>query len=135
MTELDLQSWIKKCEGLQFHPYMDTTRHVTIGWGRNLDNGISLDEAELMFKNDYDRSVEELEQCDWYNDLPEKVKFALINMNFNLGIKKLSTFKRMIEALREKNYTRASMEALDSEWAHQVHRRAVDIAVMIKEGK
>jgi lysozyme len=133
MTENDLKLWIKNCEGLRFNPYLDTTGHVTIGWGRNLDNGISLDEAEFMFKNDYERSLDELEQFDWYNEQPEKVKSALINMNFNLGIHKLLTFKRMIEALKEKNYTLASMEALDSKWARQVHQRAVDVATMIRE--
>lgn len=135
MTEDDLKKWIKKCEGIQFHPYLDTTGHVTIGWGRDLDNGISLDEAELMFKNDYERSVYELEQYDWYANQPQNVQFALINMNFNLGITKLNEFKGMIRALRAKNYTAAATHALNSKWATQVHGRAKDIAAMIMAGK
>jgi lysozyme len=135
MNEKDLQSWIKKCEGLNTDTYIDSLGHLTVGWGRNLENGISVDEAELMFKNDYNRSVHELEQCPWYLDQPQGVQFALINMNFNLGIHKLSGFKKMISALTEKNYNVAAAEALDSRWASQVHDRAKDIAVMISEGK
>lgn len=135
MTEEQLKTWIKQCEGLFLETYIDSLGHLTVGWGRCLEEGIRLDEAELMFKNDYNQSVAELEKCSWYTMQPIGVKQALINMNFNLGINKLSTFKKMIKALTEKNYTLASREALDSLWAKQVHGRARDIALMIREGK
>lgn len=135
MTEQDAKQWIKKNEGLMLHPYLDTTGHVTIGWGRNLDNGIRVNEAELMFENDYEQTVKELEQFDWYLMQPPGVQFALINMNFNLGITKLLQFKGMIGHLKEKNYTAAAQHALDSLWAKQVHQRAKDIALIISEGK
>lgn len=135
MNEKDLQSWIKKCEGLNTDTYIDSLGHLTVGWGRNLENGISVDEAELMFRNDYNRAVNELEQCHWYLEQPQGVQFALINMNFNLGINKLSGFKKMIAALDKKDYSTAALEALNSRWATQVHQRAKDIALMISEGK
>ncbi len=131
----DLQKWIKACEGLDLHSYVDTTGHLTIGWGRNLENGITLNEAELMFQNDFNRALGELQQLDWFRMQPEGVQNALINMNFNLGINRLLGFKRMIAALRVKDYTQAALEALDSRWANQVHKRANDIAVMIRSGK
>lgn len=131
----DLKNWIKKYESLKLESYIDTTGHLTIGWGRNLENGISIDEAQLMFDNDFNRSVRELEEQDWYINQPEGVQHALINMNFNLGIAKLLGFKKMIAALIAKDYSKASLEALDSRWAKQVHGRAIDIALMIREGK
>jgi lysozyme len=131
----DLQLWIKTCEGLKLKSYVDTNGHITIGWGRNLENGISLDEAELMFQNDYKQTVSELKLYDWYLMQPLGVQSALINMNFNLGITKLLGFKKMIAALTIKDYTTAALEALDSRWANQVHKRANDIAVMIRAGK
>lgn len=135
MTEEQLKLWIKNCEGLDLHSYIDTNGHLTIGWGRNLENGIRQDEAELMFQNDFKQSVDELKKHDWYEMQPEGVQMALINMNFNLGIHKLEQFVGMINALREKNYTLAAQEALNSLWAKQVHQRATDIALMIREGK
>ncbi len=131
----DVQQWIKRCEGLCLDIYNDTNGNPTIGWGRNLRKGISLDEAELMFQNDFKETLKELEPCEWYHSLPYGVKTAIINMNFNLGINKLLGFKRMIAALTEKNYTVAAKEALDSLWARQVGQRAKDVAVMIRSGK
>jgi len=134
MTDDQTQAWIKKCEGLFLETYIDSLGHLTVGWGRNLENGIRLDEAELMFQNDLKQSVSELEGCAWYLIQPPHVKNALINMNFNLGIHKLSGFKKMITALEQKNYTVAAMEALDSLWAKQVVQRAKDVALMIRQG-
>lgn len=135
MTDVDLsvQQWIKNNEGLDLHTYIDTTGHCTVGWGRNLENGISLDEAELMFQNDLKQTISQLEKCSWYINQHQNVKNALINMNFNLGINKLSQFHGMITALEAKNYTLAAQEALNSLWAKQVGDRAKQIAVMISE--
>ena len=130
-----IEEWIKKCEGLKLHPYVDTTGHLTVGWGRCLQNGIRLDEAELMFQNDLKQTISELEKCLWYVSQPSGVKSALINMNFNLGITKLLEFHDMIRALEEKNYTKAAQAALNSVWAKQIGKRAKDIAVMISSGK
>jgi lysozyme len=131
----DLKDWIKNCEGLDLHTYVDTNGHITVGWGRNLENGIRLDEAELMFKNDLAQTVSELHQHTWFFYLPPGVRNALINMNFNLGITKLLEFKDMITALEKKDYTSAAKAVLDSVWAKQVHQRATDVALMISEGK
>lgn len=131
----DVAQWIKKSEALRLQIYVDTTGNPTIGWGRNLRKGISLDEAELMFQNDLKETIAELEGCTWYQPLPDGVKSALINMNFNLGIGKLLLFKQMIAALTAKNYTLAAQAALDSKWSTQVGQRAKDVAVMISEGK
>ena len=133
MTKVDpsVQAWIKQDEGLKLETYVDTTGHLTVGWGRNLQNGIRLDEAELMFQNDLAHTVNELLQQPWYDSLPHNVQNALINMNFNLGITKLLEFKEMIAALENKNYRAAAQAALNSLWAKQVPNRAKEIAVMI----
>jgi lysozyme len=132
MNEQVLKQWIKGDEGFSSNPYMDSTGHVSIGWGRNLDNGITVDEAELMFETDYNRSIDELKQYSWYLTAPEHVQFALVNMNFNLGIHKILTFTQMIEALINKDYKLAAQEALKSKWAQQVRNRAIQIADMMR---
>lgn len=132
----DLKNWIKKCEKLELHPYLDSVGKLTVGYGRNIeDNGISVEEADFLFENDFARCEKELSECAWYVNQPEGVRGALINMCFNLGLPKLKGFKRMIEALKVKNYTLAAQEALNSKWASQVGNRAKDIAVMLREGK
>lgn len=133
----NLEAWIKKCEALRLHPYLDTAEppKITIAWGRNLtDNGLSEDEAEYLFQNDFKRCQNDLNKHQWYLMQPQNVKDALMNMCFNLGINRLSGFKRMISALEAKNYTVAAMEALDSKWAMQVGQRAKDVALLIRQG-
>lgn len=135
MTDDDLQAWIKKDEGLSLIIYDDIMGNPSIGWGRLLSKPITIAEAEFLFQNDFKDTVHQLEKMSWYTIQPSGVKAALVNMCFNLGIAKLSLFKRMIGALNAKNYTRAAQEALDSAWASQVGDRAKSIAVMIREGK
>lgn len=132
---INLEAWIKSYEGLNLHTYVDTNGHVTVGWGRNLEKGISISEAQLMFENDLQECFLELQKYNWWNIQPIEVKQALVNMCFNLGITKLLEFKDMIAALEAKDYTKAAQAALDSTWAKQVHQRANDIALVIREGK
>lgn len=126
--------WIKKCEGFNDFPYLDTTGKVTIGYGRNLDaKGISIDEAELLLKNDINDTVKELHNQSWFLPLPPDVQRAMINMCFNLGLPRFLTFKKMIAALNAKDYTKAAQEILDSKWASDVGQRAKDVAVLVRE--
>jgi len=136
IVKKNLKEWIKKHENCVLHPYLDTQGILTIGWGRNLhDNGISQEEADILFENDFYNCQQELLHCSWYVNQPEGVKAALINMCFNLGLPRLKGFKKMISALEAKNYTLAAKEALNSKWALQVGQRAKDIAIMLGEGK
>ena len=130
-----LKDWIKRNEGFKSHPYLDTVGKVTIGWGRNIDdNGISKEEADYLFDNDFDRCQRELAPFPWYVNQPQNVQDALMNMCFNLGIGRLLGFRKMIAALTVKNYTLAAKEALDSKWATQVGDRAKQVALMIRQG-
>lgn len=130
-----VKDWIKKDEGFRSHPYLDTVKKVTIGYGRNIDdNGITEEEAEFLLDNDIARCRKELAQFPWYYLQPPGVQDALLNMCFNLGIARLSGFRKMIAALEARNYTQASKEALDSKWATQVPNRAKSVAVAIRAG-
>lgn len=135
IVKTSLKEWIKHHEGLTLILEKDTVNKTTIGYGRNIeDNGISKEEADFMFDNDFSRCQRELSPHWWYADQPDNVQDALMNMCFNLGIDRLLGFKRMIAALIVKDYTTASMEALDSKWALQVGRRAKDVALMMRQG-
>lgn len=132
MDKVELKAWIKSYEGFDAKPYVDSVGKLTIGFGRNLeDNGISALEADYLFNNDLERTIEELKEYPWYMSSPESCQNGLINMCFNLGITKLLTFKKMISSLNDKDYKKAAIEALNSKWAYQVGKRAKDIALMI----
>ena len=132
---MTLVDWIKQHEGLRLKPYYCPAGKLTIGWGKNIeDNGITIEEADYLLNNDIKRCVEQLSHYEWYTKQPQKIRDALINMCFNMGINRLLGFKKMIDALSRRDYTQAAIEALDSKWAQQVPNRAKDVAVMIREG-
>lgn len=123
-------------EGVRLKPYRDTVGKLTIGVGRNLDdNGITKQEALTMLRNDIANSRQELESFGWYRRLDARRQDAIVNMHFNLGLPRLLSFKRMIDALNNQDYKRASDEALTSRWAVQVGERAQRIAKIIREGE
>ncbi len=132
----DLKAWLRHNEGYDNMPYIDTVGKLTIGYGRNLqDNGISREEAEFFLENDIKRAIKDVEGFSWYQLAPESTKRGLVNMSFNLGLPRLLSFRKMIEALINKDYTKAAVEALDSKWAHQVGQRAKDVALMIRNAQ
>ena len=136
MNKSECQRMIKLHEGFSAMPYVDTQGKTTIGWGWNLtDNGIPLDVAQLLFDHSFNVAVSELEKFDWYNDQPDGIQEALVNMSFNLGISRLLKFKKLIAALERKDYAQAAAEALDSRWARQVGRRSKDIARLLEAGR
>ena len=122
-------------EDVRLKPYKDSVGKLTIGCGRNLDDvGISQEESDFMLLHDIQSAVRELNRnIPWYALLPEDVQRGLANMSFNLGWPRLSGFKRMLSALKDRNYHAAAEEALNSKWSTQVGPRAHRIAKLFRE--
>jgi lysozyme len=122
-------------EGLRLKPYRCPAGKLTIGAGRNIEDlGITREEAIMLLHNDITRVSNELKQFTWYGQLSQARQEAMIDMCFNLGITRFKTFKRMIAALEDHNYYKASTEMIASKWADQVGPRAVDLADIIRTG-
>lgn len=132
--EEEAKELIKKHEGLKLKPYLCTAGKLTIGYGRNLDAlGISKEEAEMMFENDFKRALENVQnKISFFNELHVDARYVLVNMAFNLGITGLLGFKKTLNHLEQKNYPGAAKEMLDSKWATQVGRRATELADIIR---
>ena len=69
----------------------------------------------------------------WYGALCDARKMVLIDMCF-MGYKTFRTFHKMLFALELHNYERAADEMLQSDWAQQVHGRAVENADIMRSG-
>lgn len=128
----------KDFEGLCCKPYKCSAGKLTIGYGRNLDDvGISLDEAEYMFNNDFNKAYEDvlwlLIKYDIdVNNLSECRLFVLTDMCFNLGRARLFMFKKLFQALKKGDYDTAAEEMKDSNWYKQVGNRAKKLCDMMK---
>lgn len=136
MLNTKLQNLLARHEGLRLTPYQDTVGKWTIGYGRNLDDkGITESEAEFLMTNDIIEVSEELDRrIDFWNSLDLVRKAALTDMAFNLGIRGLLGFKKMLAAMRVADWQEAARQALDSKWSKQVGQRSWDIADMIITG-
>jgi lysozyme len=121
-------------EGLRLKPYRCPAGKLTIGVGRNLDDvGISKEEAMRMLIHDIERVQGEMDRyLPWWTTLDVHRQVVLTNMAFNLGIHGLMKFEKFLLAVQQGDYERAAGEMLDSLWAKQVHRRAVELAALMQ---
>ncbi|MBQ6409756.1 glycoside hydrolase family protein [Candidatus Saccharibacteria bacterium] len=128
--------YTRQFEGFAPLPYKDSTGHLTVGYGHNLENGITLKMAEFILKCDIETAERAVkDKFAWYFKLNDARQFVLIDMAFNMGIARLCTFKKMLAAVERGDYTTAAKEMLDSRWALQVKTRAVKLAEMMKTGE
>lgn len=132
----ELKKDLLKHEGLRLKPYKDTVGKLTIGIGRNLDDvGISEEEAFYLLENDIKKVVDQVtKRFKWFQDLNDVRQDVILNMVFNLGIKKFSEFKMTIYFLEEKQYDQAAIEMIESSWATQVGQRAKELSKMMLTG-
>jgi lysozyme len=130
---------IKEHEGVVKHAYQDSRGYWTIGVGRlideNLGGGLSDGEIDYLLANDIKRCRKEAEQYPWFNKLNEPRQAVILSMLFNLGKPNFDKFKNMQAAMEEGDYMTASNEMLDSRWAGQVGRRAIEMSEMMESGE
>jgi len=68
----------------------------------------------------------------WTKQLSQPRFGVLINMAFNLGIRGLMSFRRMLAAMQVEDYDAAAREMLDSRWSKQVRDRANRLAEQMR---
>lgn len=133
-----LEKMLIRHEGLKLKPYHDTEGKLTIGVGRNLtDVGIDKSEAMDLFRHDIAKIYSSLltKRHEWILDLDPVRRDVIINMIFNMGLRKFYTFKKAIVAMKGGNWSKAASEMLDSKWRVQVKDRAQQLARMMRMGR
>jgi len=122
-------------EGLVLRPYTCPAGKLTIGIGKNLDEGITIQQAYALLDLDIQTCAKELDRHfpGWtdHNDARQNV---LLEMCFNMGAPRLQGFHKMWGALQKNDYKAASDEMLSSKWAKQVGVRAVTLANQMRDG-
>lgn len=124
---------IKADEGFRAYPYRCTADKLTIGYGLNLENGISEDEAETILIMRLRKIYAALTvTLPWYATAPDEVKDVLVNMVYNMGLTGVLKFKYMLAAMERKDWTNAAFEMRHSRWYRQVTNRAERLAQRIE---
>lgn len=134
--EKEILTILRRREGFSRMPYKCPTGHLTVGYGHNLECGISAEAAEFILRQDVKSAVSAVKNAfSWWNQLNEVRLFVLVDMCFNLGISGLKRFKKMLAACVAGDYEAAAEEMLSSRWALQVGARARENAAMMRSGK
>ena len=143
-------------EGYRDMAYLDTTGHVTVGIGFNMDSPnaretwadagihdnfdlvynrtipITLDEAWALLNTCIDNcKTDLLSILHDFDSYPENIKMALINLCFNLGLPKLTGFTTFLGRIRLGNYAGAALDLSMTLWAMQLPERAKRVCQLI----
>ena len=123
-------------EGCVLEVYKDHLGYYTVGvghlilpsdeeWETSVGTKITQTRADELLFQDFNNVLKECEDnLTASPEVSEEVRLILANMAFNLGLPRLKKFKKMLKAIDEKDYVKASEEGLDSKWAKQVYNRA-----------
>ena len=138
-----LMESVKKHEGYRNKVYLDTLGKRTVGVGHLCVEDFWEDDKEYeekflmeILEKDLSEAIKganDLMAEHDCMDINEKAHEILIEMVFQLGKNGVSKFRKMWDALSEKNYIGASFEMLDSRWAKQTPNRANGMAKTMKE--
>lgn len=131
-----LSNQLVKHEEIRFKPYLDTVGKITIGVGHNLsDKGLTPNQVGLILQDDIKDVVTFLTlRLPWVLKLDDVRARAVADMAFVL-MDKLLDFHTMLPALQEARWKDASDALLNSKFASQVGKRAIDLANMILSGQ
>lgn len=131
-----LREELENDEGVRRTSYKDSLNIDTIGIGRNLQSvGLSQDEIDFLYENDVRRVMSDLDRAlPWWGKLSEPRQRVLVNMCFNMGIKRLLGFHHMLDAAQAGNFETAAEEMRNSAWFDQVGPRAVRLKETFRTG-
>ena len=124
-------------EGIRNLVYEDSVGILTIGVGHNVEDVPLTPRAiQAILEDDINIATAELDRSwnHWKRDLSPARQNVLIEMVFNLGYPRFSKFEKLIQAILDHDYEAAADEMLDSKWARQVGRRAINLATQMRSG-
>lgn len=135
MSALDLAiGRLKIDEGFKSTLYTDTTGHRTIGYGFNVDAGITEPSAFALLNAQASEVANQLQPMRGFQGLDDVRASVLIELAFNLGVNGLLGFSKMLNALASGDYQTAHDQLLDSKAARQLPSRYDQLATMLLTG-
>ena len=129
----------------RFMPYRDSVGVLTIGYGYNLEagvtpvwldasKGITSSQADLLLNLKLAESQREARGLRWFESLNLARQDAIVEMIYQLGLPKFLGFGKAIAALKVGDYATAAQEFQRSRWAQQTPGRAQRLARVIQTG-
>ena len=131
---------IKEHEGFRDTVYSDSLGFATIGYGHlvlptdNFVEGVAYpkEHLEKIFDKDFDIALNSAESLLSGIEHNDTLKGIIVEMCFQLGKPRVLKFKKMWEAIRQKDYLKASEEMIDSNWHKQTTKRCKSLASIMR---
>ena len=129
-------------EGVRKTAYKDTLNNWTIGVGHLirlpdeeylLDKELTDLEVDQIFVTDLNQAINDARKFIDADSIPDEAFEVVVDMAFNLGLPKLMAFQNFQQALRDKDFVKASYEMLDSLWAKQLPNRSKRLAKIMRD--
>jgi lysozyme len=125
---------LKLEEGYRKHYYKDTLGFLTIGYGLNLDAGMSEPLAATILEWFVENTYSQISGYDWYQACDEVRQSVLIDLAFNMGLAKLLGFQHMLAACKVQDWGTAADELQNSTWFTQVGTRGPALVALLRNG-
>lgn len=128
-------------EGEVLHGYTDSEGFLTIGIGHLIDQrrggGISRKVSRILFDDDLAEAEADCAQAfNFWHRLDDIRKDVVVMLRFNMGLKGLKTFRLMLKAIDEGEWSEAAWQLSNSLWAKQVQReRMIDLCTALETGE
>ena len=97
-------------EGFRALPYKDTQGHTSVGYGFNVDAGISRAAAAALLAAQAAETHQGLLKFPWYANLDDVRQSVVVDIAFNNGISGLLHFPALIAALGRQDWVSAQTE-------------------------
>lgn len=111
MTAIDVVlPRLKQEEGFCATLYVDTEGHKTIGYGLNIDAGISQRVAAAALQAQLEELQEALVKYPWYAPIDPVRQSVLLDIAFNNGLAGLLHFPHMLAAISRQDWASAATE-------------------------
>ena len=125
---------VKESEGFRSKPYRCTENVLTIGYGFAIKD-LELDEDichQILVKILNDLIDNANDKFPFLLELPDEKADIVYEMIYQMGLNGVSKFKKMLKALEDQDFEKASVEMLDSLWAKQTPNRALKMSNKMK---
>lgn len=124
---------IQREEGFRSRPYRDSEGVLTIGYGTNLDVGITSSEALFLEQSRLVAAWECWDSWPGTSGVSDDLRRGLTDMSYQLGCEGAMEFKGFLAALAAGNDRKAEAELADSRWAREAPARVRILQRIVRE--
>ena len=135
MNYRELKERIKKNEGFSLEPYKDQLGYLTIGYGHLvllnethlLKTKTNKSQLNSIFNKDFERSLRDYKKFIKQKNHNRKDQELLIEMVYQMGVKRVLKFKKLISNMKQNKKHLVCFEMMDSLWYTQTPNRVKNL--------